>query len=116
MWQTIDLTNYADPVLIDSSTLRFNLSGWLGGYAAQNDQASVQLQFLDQNQQAVGSGFSIGPVTDNDRNNVASFLFRQRLGIVPVGARSVRVTVVIDRFLGGDNDGYADNIGVYLYV
>ena len=116
MWQTIDLTNYADPVVIDSSTLRFNLSAWLGGYDSQNDKASVSLRYIDQANQTIGSMVTIGPVTDTNRGNQASFLFRQATGLVPIGSRSLVVTLVIDRSLGPINDGYADNIAVYLYI
>lgn len=116
MWQTIDLTNYADPVVLDSSTLRFNLSAWLGGHDTQNDKASVSISFIDQNNQTIGSTVTIGPVTDADRSNQSSFLFRQITGLVPVGTRSVVVTLVIDRSFGPINDGYADNIAVFLYI
>lgn len=116
MWQKVNLTDYADSSLIDNNTVRFNLSAWLGGFQHHNDKPSVWLTFFDQNNQMVGSNSRVGPLTSNQRNDTTLFLFRQTTGIVPVGARSMRVLVMIDRDIGGINDGYVDNISVFLYV
>lgn len=115
MWQTVPLTSYADSSLIDNYTVRFNLSAWLGGFSSHNDRASVSLIFLDEANQTVGSRSTIGPVTNADRNDITSFRFRQTTGYVPVGARSMTVMVIITKIVGIINDGYVDNIGVYLY-
>jgi len=48
MWQTIDLNNYVDSGLIDTHTVKFNLSAWMGGYLVQDDNARVSLSFIDQ--------------------------------------------------------------------
>ncbi|CAF2895919.1 unnamed protein product [Rotaria sp. Silwood2] len=115
MWQTINLTEYTDSSLIDSETVKFNLSAWLGGYVHHNDRAAVSLTFDDQANHMVGNVTSIGPVDNVDRSNVTSFLFQYTTGLVPAGARSVTVLVVITRAIGPINDGYADDIGVFLY-
>ncbi|CAF0915470.1 unnamed protein product [Rotaria sp. Silwood1] len=115
MWQTINLNDYVDSSLIDIETVKFNLSAWLGGFIHQNDTATISLTFLNQANQMVGNVSSIGPVDNVDRSNVTSFLFRQTTGVVPAGARSVTVLVLIARTIGPINDGYADNIGVFLY-
>ncbi|CAF3621314.1 unnamed protein product [Rotaria sp. Silwood1] len=115
MWQTINLTDYADSSLIDTETVKFNLSAWLGGHAHHNDTAAVSVSFVDQSNQAVGNVTSIGPLTNIDRSNVTSFLFRQTTGLVPAGARSATVLVVISRAIGPISDGYVDNIDVFLY-
>ncbi|CAF5029557.1 unnamed protein product [Rotaria sp. Silwood1] len=115
MWQTIDLTNYADPSLIDTGTVEFNLSAWLGGFINQNDRAGVSVTFLNQANQTTGSVTNIGPVTDTDRGSVTSFLFRQATGFVPVGARSATVLVYIIRAAGNVNDGYVDNVNIFMY-
>ncbi|CAF1682960.1 unnamed protein product, partial [Adineta ricciae] len=31
MWQTVNVTHTVDPVLIDNSVVKFNLSAWIGG-------------------------------------------------------------------------------------
>ena len=115
MWQTVDLTNYVDFSLIDNQAVKFNLSAWLGGFSNHNDRAGVSLLFFDQANQTVGSMSSIGPVTNLDRNNTTSFLFEQSTGFVPVGSRSLTVMVTITKVFGTINDGYIDNIGIYLY-
>ncbi|CAF3169737.1 unnamed protein product [Rotaria socialis] len=115
MWQTINLTNYADSALIDTGTVKFNLSAWLGGVSNQNDSATVFLSFTDQANQTIGSMTSIGPVLDTDRGGLTVLIFRQTSGLVPVGARSTSLLVTFTWGSGGYNNGYADNIGVYLY-
>ncbi|CAF3441685.1 unnamed protein product [Rotaria socialis] len=115
MWQTINLTNYADSALIDTGTVKFNLSAWLGGVSNQNDSATVFLSFTDQANQTIGSMTSIGPVLDTDRGGLTVLIFRQTSGLVPVGARSTSLLVTFAWARGGYNNGYADNIGVYLY-
>ena len=35
MWQTINLLNYADSTFVDSYSLRFNLSAWIGAISAK---------------------------------------------------------------------------------
>jgi hypothetical protein len=32
MWQTVNVSDYADPFLIDAHIINFNLSAWLGGF------------------------------------------------------------------------------------
>ncbi|CAF1650045.1 unnamed protein product [Rotaria magnacalcarata] len=115
IWQTINLTNYADSALIDTGTVKFNLSAWLGGVSNQNDSATVFLSFTDQANQTIGSMTSIGPVLDTDRGGLTILIFRQTTGLVPAGARSTTVLVTFTWARGGYNNGYADNIGVYLY-
>lgn len=115
MWQTNNLTSFADPVLIDSQTVKFNLSAWFGGYDTQDDSAAISVTFYNQTNQMVGNVTKIGPVSGAARNGSTGFLFQQATGFVPVGARSVMIMIVIVRFIGGINDGYVDNIGLYLY-
>ena len=115
MWQTINLTNYADPSLIDSGAVKFDLSAWIGGYIDQDDLVVVGLAFFNQNNQVVGNVARIGPVMAADRYDVTSFLFRTTTGTVPIGARSVVVLANIIRNVGDIADGYVDNINVSLH-
>jgi len=115
MWQTIDLNNYVDPFLIDSSIVRFNLSAWIGGLDFQDDAAVVSLIFLDQFNQIIGNRTSIGPILIIDRGGLTSLLFRQANGLVPVSTRSFTVIVAIIRAAGTVNNGNVDNISVSLY-
>ncbi|CAF0797949.1 unnamed protein product [Adineta ricciae] len=115
MWQTINLTNQVDSGLLDSQTVKFNLSAWLGGITVQNDSAVIDLTFLDQNNQMVGSIARIGPVLAADRGNISSFIPKQTSGFVPSGARSATVLVNITRYTGTNNNGDVDNMNFYLY-
>ena len=115
MWQNINLTNYVGPLLIDNQTVKFNLSGWLGGYSYEDDNVVVSMTFTDQANQIVGNETSIGPVLSSDRNNITSLLFRQASGIVPVGARFLKVLVTLVRLVGLLNNGDVDNIAVVLH-
>lgn len=115
MWQTINLTSFTDPILIDGLTVKFNLSAWLGGYQGQNDRPAVYLTFRDQNNQTVGNMTKLGPVTDIVRSSVTKFLFEEETGLVPVGARLATVMVVITRSLGPINDGYVDGVNLFLH-
>ncbi|CAF3940076.1 unnamed protein product [Adineta steineri] len=49
MWQTINLINEVSPLLIDSQTVKFNLSAWIGGCTTQDDTTIVSLTFNDAN-------------------------------------------------------------------
>ncbi|CAF4156324.1 unnamed protein product [Adineta steineri] len=115
MWQYVNMTDSINPVLIDNQTVYFNFSAWLGGYGSQTDYAQVSLTFINQANQQVGSTTTLGPVTNTQRSNITSLLFRQATGLVPVGARSLLVTVTITRLSGTANDGDVDNIALYLY-
>lgn len=95
--------------VIDSGNLKFNLSGWLGGFESSNDGATLLATFKDRNGTQI-SQTSIGPVTANDRSNVTSLLFRSTTGQIPPGTRSVDVTLKMERTDGQLDDAYADNI------
>lgn len=115
MQQVVDLTGYADPNLIDTGTVNFNVSAWLGGRDNQADRVVVSVSFENQTGTTIGSTTTIGPVTNSDRGGVTELLYRDTTGIVPIGARSVTVQVSFIKSYGGYNNGFADNIGIYLY-
>ena len=115
MWQTIDLNNYVDPFLIDSRTVRYNLSAWIGGWSTQDDAAVVSLIFNNHFNQILDNRTSIGPVRAIDRGGQTSLLFRQTNGLVPVGTRNLTVFVRLYRVGGLANNGNVDNISINLY-
>jgi hypothetical protein len=57
MWQTVNITGpgYISPSLIDTQTVWFNFSAWIGGYANQDDNVEASLTFTDQDNQEVGN-------------------------------------------------------------
>ncbi|MCW5558685.1 MAG: hypothetical protein KIT22_12750, partial [Verrucomicrobiae bacterium] len=86
--QWIDVT--AGASLIDTGTVQYSLSGWLGGWQNQNDNLTVTVRFYDAGNQELGNA-SIGSVFAADRSNATSFLFREDLGWVPTDTRSIQV-------------------------
>lgn len=115
MWQVVNLTSIVDSSLIDNQTVRFNISAWIGGWRTQSDNVRVSVTFFDQMNQIVGNQTTIGPVLPVDRGSQSSLLFRQATGLIPIGARSVTVFVLITCVALFSNDGAVDNIGLYIY-
>lgn len=116
-FQTIDLSS--DGLTIDEGDISFNLSGFFGGYSIKPDAATLVADFLDTNN-AILSSASIGSVTNFDRGNTTGLLERDTTGSVPVGTRSILVTlnmnapVVSNAPNSYDNHAYADNLGLVL--
>jgi len=102
-FQTIDLGALA------GQALHYDLTGWLGGWASQGDNALLYVSFLDTLGNEIGSA-SIGPVTPADRNNQTGLFYRSAAGDLPVGTASLMFSLSMERQGGGDNDGYADNL------
>jgi hypothetical protein len=113
--QTIDLNAASSE--IDLGTVTYDLSGWLGGYQWWNpSEASVQVNFLDENQLYLGSG-KIGPVTLIDRLFWTGFRERETTGLIPVGTRTAQIVLTLDDknpvvigTAANYNDAYADNL------
>ena len=116
MWQTIDLSDKISFELIDTQTVRYNLSGWLGGVSAEDDYVVVSLTFLNSNGQiAMGNYTSIGLILASDRGSSTKLMPQIALGTIPAGTRSMLVCVTINRNAGNVNDGYLDNLALSAY-
>lgn len=109
--QTIDVSSGAST--IDLGNTKFTLSGFLGGFADQRDNAVLSITFRASNDTSLGTA-SIGPVSNTDRNNLTGLLFRSDDGTVPTGTRLIDVTLTDTRLDGSYNDGYADNLSLIL--
>lgn len=107
--QLIDLDELA--LEIDTG-LSFTLSGWLGGYADNDDRASLSVTFLAANGEELDDA-TIGPVWASERGNQTGLLYRETTGTVPQGARMAEV-VLEATASWGYNDGYADNLSLVL--
>jgi hypothetical protein len=99
---------------IDAGGVSATLSGDLGGFAGQEDQAKVTATFLGSAGQALGN-LTIGPVTAEDRNNVTALLARTGSALVPGGTRTVRLVMTATKFAGAYNDAYLDNVSLSLF-
>ena len=105
--QTIDLRPNA--AAIDAGQVAFSLSGYLGGWTNQGDNALLYVSFQDAADRLLGDA-TLGPVTPADRDNTTGLFLRSTTGRVPVGTTSVRFSLSMERLVSGDNDGYADNL------
>lgn len=111
IFQTIDIADLAGS--IDAGNVAFRLAGYLGGFADQEDNATLQIIFRDALAAAV-SGTALGPVSAADRASSTGLLLRTQEGPLPVGTRSVELRLVCTRLTGSYNHGYADSLAFVL--
>lgn len=114
--------------LIDNSSIVFSLAGWFGGLKDKNDYASLELRFysgngselfVDKSPNSPHPILSIGAVDAKTRDDKTILLPKRTNGTIPVGCRSVNVTLRFVRpaiSTGTSNtiDGYADNLDLRL--
>jgi hypothetical protein len=106
--QIIDVSNLATQ--IDAAQIQFVLSGYFGGYLFQNDSASLFATFFDASDNSLGTSVVIGGHNSTYRNDISQLLFDSGTGSIPVGTRSVQITLAMEKTEGFYNDGYADNL------
>jgi hypothetical protein len=109
--QLIDVSNLASS--IDAAESTFTLSGWLGGYTENRDNASLEISFLSQNNQSLGEATIASP-TPEQRNNTTGLFFQSVDGLVPTGTRQINVALNMNYVSGRVNDAYADNLSLVL--
>jgi len=105
--QSIDVSSQSGQ--IDAGALSFTLSAYLGGFAADGDNATLSITFQNNTGTMIGSATLPG-VTSADRQGVTGLLQRDTTGTVPIGTRTINVLLDFARLAGATNDGYADNI------
>jgi len=110
-FQTVDVGSLTGSFA--SGKASFDLSGFLGGWTNQGDNAVLQVSFLDASSQAL-STVDLGPVTPADRGNKTGLLFRSTSGFVPVNTAKIEFILSMERLNSNDNDGYADNLSLVL--
>lgn len=98
---------------LSQQSLAYDLSGWLGGWTTQTDNAMLYVSFLDASSAEIGSA-ALGPLMPADRNNTTGLFLMQAHGLLPTGTSSLMFSMSMERFNGGDNDGYADNLSFTL--
>jgi hypothetical protein len=89
----------------------FVLSGWLGGYSSQGDNAAVYMTLESASGASLATA-TLGPVTEAQRDGNSELLSRHVSGPVPAATRTVVVKLVFSRTDGSDNDGMADNLSL----
>lgn len=103
---TIDLCRCTR--LIEKQPLKLKVSGYLGGFAAQNDNIAVR--FGVRLGASVVNQLTLGPVLAADRANVTGLLLREASTTLPKGTCGVDVVITSTRAEGASNDGYADSL------
>jgi hypothetical protein len=98
---------------INAGKVTVDLSGWLGGFATDPDNAQLDLTFLDGGGMTLGS-ITIGPVTPADRDSATGLLLRRKTSALPINTATLRVTLTMTKSSGAFNDGYADSLSVVL--
>jgi hypothetical protein len=96
-----------------TQAIGFELSGWLGGWQNQGDNAAFFVNFLDEFGNVLDFA-GIGPVSASDRGNQTGLFFREFAGFLPIGTMKLDFYLSMERLGGGDNDGYADNLAFVL--
>ena len=112
--QLIDVSSSASD--IDSGNHPYTLSGYLGGFSSQSDQAALRVEFQNSSGGVLGTA-SVGPVLPADRGNATGLLLRSTTGSVPSGTRRILVILEATRISGAtfaSNDGYADDLSLEL--
>jgi hypothetical protein len=84
------------------------MSGWFGGSGVEEDQAILDVSFLDAQSTLTGTNL-IGGVSASERGNVTGMVFRTVEGLVPVGTRFVEF-ILETRAVTGLNDASADDL------
>lgn len=105
--QELSLLPYAAEIA--SGNLAFHISAYLGGSAAQGDNATFRASFLDASASTIET-IELGPVNAAQRNDITGLLYRELIGIIPVGTSDVLFTIIMNRTDGLYNDGYADDL------
>jgi hypothetical protein len=98
---------------VDAGDAVATLSGYLGGYSTQDDNAVVSATMRDANGTKLRS-IKIGPVLAADRGGTTGLLFRTRGASVPAGTRTIVVKQTMTRTAGSFDDGYTDNLSLSL--
>jgi len=112
MEQSVDIG--AAAAAVDRGTVGFALAGWLGGWDARPERATLTAVFLDEFDRATGTPVVVADADAAARGHVTGLVAREASGVVPAGTRRIVVTV---HFLSGPtsyDDAYADNLSLSL--
>jgi hypothetical protein len=109
--QQVDLTPFADRI---ARGLHFQVKAHLGGYATQDDHASLLIRLLAADGTLLESSTLGGPLAA-ERMGITALLGCSLDGKLPPATRSIDVHLVMRRAGGTGNDGYADNLSLVLH-
>src|SRR5215472_16617661 len=112
MEQSVDISAAASA--IDHGMIGFALSGWLGGWDARPERATLTASFVDANGNATGYPVTIANVDAKARNNVTALVQREADGLVPAGTRQIIVTVQFLSGMESYSNAFADDLKLTL--
>ena len=98
---------------INAGGVQYDVSGWFGGFAGQDDRAVLTVAFLTDKE--VLDTVQIGGVLAADRGGATGFREDSAFGAVAGDTTAIRVTVTMHRASGSANDGYADELELRLF-
>jgi hypothetical protein len=110
-YQVVDVS--AQSAAINTGSVGYDLTGWLGGWTSQGDNAMLYVSFLDAASQVLGTA-ALGPVTPAHRNNSTGLIYQEASGLLPVNTHHIELALSMERLNPNDNDGYADNLSFTL--
>jgi hypothetical protein len=108
--QIIDVSGAAAE--IDAGKVRASFSALIGGYASQEDSATVAATPLNSSSLGIAPATTLGPVTSAERASTSNLLPRSTSFAVPAGTRKMSVRITATRSAGNYNDGYVDNVNL----
>jgi Phosphoesterase family len=111
MTQTLSVASAADR--IDGGGVQYRASGWLGGWAGQNDRSTVTISFVDSHGKLLGSDL-LQTATNTDRDGVTALQKRSTGGWLPSRTRAVILSVAFTWTTGNTTDGYVDDLAFTL--
>lgn len=103
---TVDLSKCSG--LIERQAVTLKVSGFLGGFASQDDNMVVR--FGIEQGASITKELTLGPVLAADRSNTSGLVLREASTLLPKGTCSLLVQMTATRTAGASNDAYADNL------
>jgi len=107
--QVVDVSRFQGA--IDAGKRKATLSGFLGGFASQDDSLAATATFLNAAGKSLGT-LKIGPVSAAQRKGLTALIKKSATKPVPKGTRSIQARLSAARTSGSYNDGYADNLSL----
>jgi len=110
--QVIDISDLATE--IDLGMLKFEASGYFGGYLDQDDSVMMYALCYDKDGE-IQSNCRLGGVRAADRGNISTLLERSVLDIIPLGTRTIEFVLQWLSATGEYQNGMADNLNYTLW-
>ena len=109
--QTVDVASASSQ--IDTGSITYTLSGWLGGYSSYTGSAVITASFNSASSTPLTTAELSGD-TPEARGNTTSFLDESSTGTIPSGTRTIVVTIQFTSDPTTLNTGYADNLSLII--